>query len=343
MMKEKEEEKKISLSNLIPLWELGDVIATGSTCVVHSGKVYRDGVCTPVAIKTAPISRASPLKMESGILYMLRGNPNILHCFSSQYTDNLKTGQEFYHLLLELCPRGSLTNLIRARGPSHPLPEYRIRSYTRSILRGLCYMHAKGYVHCDIKPDNILVCNDMDVKIADFGWAKRVQEPSPRGIIRGTLQYVAPESYLREEYESRVDVWALGCVVVEMASGKSAWKFRLAQGEEGIKQASLMIGMSYLLPEFPIIGLSEVGSDFLSKCLVKDPYKRWTAQMLLNHPFVAGPPQKNEEEDNIQEEEEEEEIVLKGTGHCGFQRDDEEEQKTRFQPLRGVYMPQCIC
>lgn len=272
--------KKKSNQQSGPKWHLGPVFASGSFATVHIGHLYIDGTPTMVAIKIAPVSRASSLLKEKAVLRSLRGPPEILQCLHSDTSLDKTTGEKLFHLFLELSPHRTLADLINSGGP---LQEPQVRVYTRSILLGLCHVHARGYVHCDVKPGNILVWGDEDVKIADFGLAKRAGER--KRAVRGTLGYVAPEGLVREEYEAGTDVWALGCVVIEMAMGRPAW--RLPKGrEERIREAVRVIGRSEELPELPR-GMSEVGWDFLSRCLEKDPEERWTAEMLLENPFVA--------------------------------------------------------
>lgn len=94
---------------------------------------------------------------------------------------------------------------------------------------------------------------------------------------------MSPESVSDNEFESPCDIWAVGCAVVEMLTGKPAWNCR---PESNVYSLLLKIGIGEELPEIPK-DLSEEGKDFLRKCLVKDPSKRWTADMLLKHPFVA--------------------------------------------------------
>ena len=168
------------------------------------------------------------------------------------------------------------------------LIESDVRRYARSILKGLRFIHAKGFAHCDIKLQNILLFGNGDVKIADFGLAKRngeeEGEEQRRMEIRGTPLNIAPESVNENEYDSPVDIWALGCAIVEMFTGKPAWNFK-----PGTNVAALLIkiGVGDELPEIPA-ELSEEGKDFLGKCFIKDPKNRWTAEMLLDHPFMAG-------------------------------------------------------
>nr|VDD26539.1 unnamed protein product [Brassica oleracea] len=144
-----------------------------------------------------------------------------------------------YNLFLEYASRGSLgSNLKKLNGEG--LPEATVRRYTGSVLRGLRHIHANGFAHCDLKLRNILLCGDGAVKIADFGLAKRTEEvTASSGVqIRGMPLYMAPESVNDNEYGSEADVWALGCAVVEMFIGETAWSFK-----EGSHFMSLLIRM----------------------------------------------------------------------------------------------------
>jgi serine/threonine protein kinase len=161
------------------------------------------------------------------------------------------------------------------------IPEQHIRRYTRSIVEGLDHIHRNGFVHCDIKLQNILVFNDGDIKIADFGLAKKTGQKQSFEC-RGTPLFMSPESVKDGEYESPADIWALGCAVVEMVTGKPAWNL---EKDSNMWSLLLQIGAGEESPLIPQ-ELSKEGKDFVEKCFVKDPRKRWTAEMLLNHPFV---------------------------------------------------------
>ncbi|KAK9166323.1 hypothetical protein Scep_001514 [Stephania cephalantha] len=127
-----------------------------------------------------------------------------------------------YNVFLEFTPKGDLLDLIEQK----PLGETDVQRYTRSILRGLRYIHKKGYVHCDIKPHNIFIFptqdDKTDVKIADFGAAMRVG--SKRMDLLGTTIYISPEALALKEQNPFCDIWALGCVVVQMCRQKDCSK-----------------------------------------------------------------------------------------------------------------------
>ncbi|CAA7019446.1 unnamed protein product [Microthlaspi erraticum] len=269
-------------------WVRGETIGYGTFSTVNLAtplniKNYGD-FPTLLAVKSADSYGAAGITNEKSVLNSLGDCPEIVRCFGEDHT--VENGEKLHNLLLEYASRGSLaTQLKKLNGDG--LPESEVRRYTGSVLRGLRHIHSNGFAHCDIKLGNILLFGDGAVKIADFGLARKVDEEltaSNGGVkIRGTPLYMAPESVNENEYGSAADVWALGCAVVEMFSGKTAWSVK-----EGSNFVSLLmrIGVGEELPKIPE-ELSEEGKDFVSKCFVKDPERRWTAEMLLNHPFVA--------------------------------------------------------
>ncbi|KAI4314973.1 hypothetical protein L6164_027827 [Bauhinia variegata] len=258
-------------------WLRGDCVGRGSFATVNLAVCSQ--FTTPTVVKSSDVFSSSSLKNEKQVLDRLGLCPEIIRCFGDDYTT--ENGEDFYNLFLEYASGGTLFDQLKNHGGR--LPESDVRRYIRSIIRGLAYIHDKGFVHCDIKLQNILVLGNGDVKIADFGLAKRTEEKQSMCECRGTPLSMSPESVNDNEYEPPADVWALGCAVVEMVTGKPAWNVK-----EGSNIFSLMlrIGLGDELPEVPN-ELSEAGKDFLSKCFVKDPRKRWTAEMLLKHPFVA--------------------------------------------------------
>ena len=106
-------------------------------------------------------------------------------------------GSSLYNLLLEYAPGGSLTGLMKKRRGK--LWEFEARHYARMIIRGLRYMHERGVVHCDVKPDNVLVFPGEDggnvVKLADFGLARRINVEEQIWVQqRGSPPYMSPEA-----------------------------------------------------------------------------------------------------------------------------------------------------
>ncbi|GAB2274519.1 hypothetical protein Dimus_009287 [Dionaea muscipula] len=200
-----------------------------------------------------------------------------------------------------------------------------VRQYTWCVASALKYVHSMGIVHCDVKGRNVLVGSAPGLAIlADFGSAKRVSVPaveSGKILPRGSPLWMAPEVVRGESQGFESDVWSLGCTVIEMITGKPAWK---DEGADTLRR----IGYSSDLPDFPN-QLSELGRDFLEKCLRREPSQRWSCGQLLQHPFLCSAPaiqiaddstprsvldrsnldlSEDEEEGAEEEEEEEEEL-----------------------------------
>ncbi|CAA0397741.1 unnamed protein product [Arabidopsis thaliana] len=243
-----------------------------------------------MAVKSSGVVCSAALRNERDVLDDLGDCSEIVRCFGEGRT--VENGEEIYNLFLEYASGGSLADRIKSSGEA--LPEFEVRRFTRSIVKGLCHIHGNGFTHCDIKLENVLVFGDGDVKISDFGLAKR-RSGEVCVEIRGTPLYMAPESVNHGEFESPADIWALGCSVVEMSSGKTAWCL-----EDGVMNnvMSLLvrIGSGDEAPRIPV-ELSEEGKDFVSKCFVKNAAERWTAEMLLDHPFLAVDDESGEEDE----------------------------------------------
>lgn len=271
-------------------WFRVESIGNGSSATVYKA-IPRNDVASQLlppllAVKSTEACFCDSLKNEKQILDSIGTCRHIIRCFGDQETLE-NNGQKFYNLLFEFASEGDLADQVINHGGGLPEPD--IKRYTRAILKGLSVVHAKGFVHCDIKPENILVFDNGVAKIADFGLAKETGQPIkmdktlPCCGLRGTPLFMAPESVKANEYEQPCDIWALGCVVVEMLTGKPAWNHK--PDTSIFELLKRIVGEE----EFPAIPeeLSDEGKDFLSKCFVKDPRKRWTAEMLLNHAFIA--------------------------------------------------------
>ncbi|KAE8686023.1 protein RALF-like 34-like [Hibiscus syriacus] len=272
-------------------WVRGDAIGYGSFGTVNLVVPRKGFPISPLmAVKSCDAIHSVSLQNEKEVLEKLGFCPQIIRCFGDDYT--VENGKKFYNMFLEYANKGSLADQVKKNGGN--MMESDVRRYVKSILKGLSFVHARGFVHCDIKLQNILLFGNGDVKIADFGLAKRNGEEIQRMEIRGTPLNIAPESVNGCDYDSPVDIWALGCAIVEMFTGKPAWNFK-----PGTNVAALLIriGTSDELPRIPG-DLSDEGKDFLGKCFVKDPKKRWTAEMLLNHSFMADDEEEEEEEES---------------------------------------------
>uniref|UniRef100_A0A452ZQZ8 Protein kinase domain-containing protein n=2 Tax=Aegilops tauschii subsp. strangulata TaxID=200361 RepID=A0A452ZQZ8_AEGTS len=223
------------------------------------------------AVKSATAACASALKREEGLLCCLR-SPRVVSCIGGRAA---RDGS--YQLFLEFAPGGSLADRSAIDGG---LDERAVRGYAADVAAGLAYLHGAGMVHGDVKARNVVIGADGRAKLADFGCARKVGAGVP--IIGGTPAFMAPEVARGEEQGPAADVWALGCTVVEMATGRAPWN-----GMDGDALAALhRIGYTEAVPEVPQ-WLSAEAKDFLRGCLVRHASDRCTAAQLLEHPFLA--------------------------------------------------------
>ena len=182
-------------------------------------------------------------------------------------------------IVLEYMNMGSLRDCVERHGP---LPEDAIRVVAKQLLVGLDYLHKKGVLHRDIKPDNFLASTDGHVKIADFGLA---QNAGKQGLCKtklGTIMYLSPEVLSDDDAASYpADIWAFGLSMYFCAEGKHPMP---GDFWELLEQITVNAP-----PELPARHSADF-RDFVSKCLVRDPRKRWTAAQLLEHKFVTSAP-----------------------------------------------------
>ncbi|KAJ0094057.1 hypothetical protein Patl1_16350 [Pistacia atlantica] len=281
-------------------WFRGSILGKGSygSVFLATSKNPNSSNLPPVmAVKSAEFSASASLQKEKEILENLLGCPYIVECYGEETTVS-ENGEMAYNMLLEYASGGNLGDIIE--NSKFGLSEDEVRRHTRSILEGLFHAHEGGYVHCDVKPDNILLTptstKQFVAKVGDFGLAKRVRQRIDP-FLRGTPLYLAPETVVHHVQEPPSDIWALGCVVLEMLTGKSAWNVNM-----GTEELLRMIGDDYSLPEIPT-EISKEARDFLKGCLVRNPMFRFTAEMLLDTPFVQG---LEEELQSVEEDLEEE-------------------------------------
>jgi serine/threonine protein kinase len=256
------------------------------------GKVHL-AVCTNsypsfglIAVKSAILEHSFSLLKEAKILKRFVDCSEIVRCFGVDLSVDQR-GQRFYNLLLEYASGGDLHDLMEKSGGK--LQEGDVQKYTRMILKGLHCIHERGYVHCDLKPENILVFYSPNgasyVKITDFGLSKIPGDKNElitrKSVFRGTPIYMSPESVVVGEIQGGLDIWSLGCIVVEMITGNRPWEFM-----EDTEMKALMLQIAMETPKIPE-NMSEIGKDFLRRCFARDPRKRWTAEMLLRHPFLV--------------------------------------------------------
>ncbi|XP_063218339.1 mitogen-activated protein kinase kinase kinase 4 isoform X2 [Bacillus rossius redtenbacheri] len=262
-------------------WQRGIKIGQG-----RFGKVY-----TAVNNKTGELMAMKEVQLQPNDHHAVRHATEELRIFESIQHNHLVRyyGVEIHReemlIFMEFCPQGTLESLVA--GTESGLPEALVRRYTQQLLLAVSALHQCGVVHRDIKPANIFLTDEGNcLKLGDFGCAAKIKAHTTmmgelQGFI-GTQAYMAPEMFMKTTTDGHgraSDVWSVGCVVVEMASGKRPW----AEYDSNF-QIMFKVGMGQT-PSVPDT-LSKEGHNFLSQCFQHDPKERAFACELLQHPFV---------------------------------------------------------
>jgi len=229
-----------------------------------------------VAIKIVEVTKENKqmLSVETGIM-KTSTHRNIV-----AFYDCFLVEQKKLWVIMEYCDGGSLTEVLD-EFENVALTEEQIAYCCRETLQGLLYIHENNRIHRDIKSDNLLLTMAGGIKISDFGNAAQLeQKKSRRTTIVGTPYWMAPELIRGQEYTTKVDIWSLGIMLMEMAEGEPPYMeypplqalfFITTKGIPGLRQPDLW---------------SDNFINFLNSCLEIDVEKRPTSAQLLQHPFL---------------------------------------------------------
>ncbi|KAK2861470.1 hypothetical protein FQN49_004166 [Arthroderma sp. PD_2] len=196
-------------------------------------------------------------------------------------------------IYLEYIPGGSIGSCLRKHGK---FEESVVKSLNRQVLSGLSYLHDQGILHRDLKADNILLDLDGACKISDFGISKKSDNIYGNDVtnsMQGSVFWMAPEVVQSQGqgYSAKVDIWSLGCVVLEMFAGRRPWSKEEAIG------AIFKLGSLNLAPPIPedvALEIEPAALAFMYDCFTIDTFDRPTAETLLSqHPFCTFDPNFN--------------------------------------------------
>jgi len=230
-----------------------------------------------VAVKKMKLDDESTELIVSEIHMMKSSNhPNIIG-----YIDAYSKNNDLW-VVMEYMDQGMLTEWLEQYpfGPCQ-MSEPEIAFIMGETLKALKYIHNLHRVHRDIKSDNILLNDRGEVKLADFGYAAQLtQQKQKRNTIVGTPYWMAPELIRGQSYDTKVDIWSLGIMAMEMAEGEPPYM------EFPPLRALFLISTKGIPPLKEEDKWSADFKDFLAKCLEKDPEKRPNAVEMLKHNFL---------------------------------------------------------
>ena len=193
---------------------------------------------------------------------------------------NYVDSDEFVYIFLELCKNGSLMELLKKR--KNHLTEKEVQCYMYQIIIALNYIHSNNVIHRDLKLENILLGDNMEIKIGDFGLATKLDRKSKKGLNQnvGTFKYKAPEILSEKEYSYEIEIWSLGIIMCYLLTGTHPFE---GKTKEDTKKNIIDINkLPYIESEYKI---SPAAKNLLEQLLVKDPSKRPTLNQIIYHDF----------------------------------------------------------
>lgn len=174
------------------------------------------------------------------------------------------------YLVMELIEGGTLRELLRERGP---MPPHAMVAVLRPVLSGLGVAHRAGLVHRDVKPENVLISDDGEVKLVDFGLVRAIADAgiTSTSVILGTAAYLSPEQVAGKETGPRSDVYAVGVMAFELLTGQTPFR-----GDTALAVANQRLERDVAPPSSVIDGVPAELDGFITRATARDPVARFT-------------------------------------------------------------------
>jgi len=276
------DDEKYSLSDLInhedpnKLYEVGKKIGEGGIGIIYAGTEKRTQAV--VAIKQMPVQKKQEMDLVVNEMAIMKSSK---HANIVEYRDAFVKDKILW-VVMELMDGGSLTEVLNEY-ERIKLTEAQIGRICIETLSALLYIHKMHRIHRDIKSDNILLNKRGEIKLADFGFSVQLtKQKDMRSSVIGTPYWMAPELIKGLMYDTKVDIWSLGIMLMEMAEGKPPYM------DFPPLRALFLISTKGIPP------LNEENrtystdmKQFLALTLKVDPNQRPSAQQLLQHPFLT--------------------------------------------------------
>ncbi|XP_037044510.1 serine/threonine-protein kinase mig-15 isoform X3 [Bradysia coprophila] len=270
------------------IFELIEVVGNGTYGQVYKGRHTKTGQLAAIKVMDVTEDEEEEIKLEINVLKKYSNHRNIATYYGAFIKKSSPGKDDQLWLVMEYCGAGSVTDLVKStKGQS--LKEEWIAYICREILRGLSYLHTCKVIHRDIKGQNVLLTDNAEVKLVDFGVSAQLDRTiGRRNTFIGTPYWMAPEVIACDEnaeatYDNRSDLWSLGITALEMAESQPPLC-------DLHPMRALFLIPRNAPPRLKSKKWSKKFHGFIDTVLVKDYHQRPYTEQLLKHNFIKEQP-----------------------------------------------------